>query len=118
MILGPFTHNVEKPVQPNLHLPKFSPTDGTDDANKKSLLELQEPHYERELREVICYVRLRGKCQESIMQKLSLFFLTWFMFETSQIIILIALMIYYLLFIVVPLAINLPPIKFCLSMKL
>lgn len=47
MILGCFTYSVAKPVQPNLHLPKFPPTDGRDDANKKSLLELQGPHYER-----------------------------------------------------------------------
>lgn len=117
MILGPFTHNVEKPVQPNLHLPKFSPTDGTDDANQKSLLELQELWKRVEKGNLLCEVE--GECQESIMQNLSLFFLTWFMFETSQIIILVALMIYYfLLFIVVPLAINLSPIKFSLSMKL
>lgn len=76
MILGPFTHNVAKPVQPNLHLPKFSPTDGTNYANKKCLLELQGPHYERELREVVCYVRLKVEYQEAIMQKLNLFFLT------------------------------------------
>lgn len=80
MILGCFTYSMAKPVQPNLHLPKFPPTDGRDDANQKSLLELQGPHYERELREGVCYVRLKGECQEAVMQKLSVCFLTWFMF--------------------------------------